>query len=92
MNDDGWLEGVPQWWWKFVLPSQEEFWRLIALGGPDTEPVADRWKQAAVSLLEALALLRGIDKGADAQGKTRLHQETIQRIQNALKAVEATRV
>ena len=63
MNDDGWPEGVPQWWWKYVLPSREEFWRLIALGGPDTEPVPDRWKEASVSLLEALALLRGIDRG-----------------------------
>jgi hypothetical protein len=87
MNEGDWVEGAPQWWWRYVLPAQEEFWRLIAYGGPDTDPTPDPWKQASISLLEAVVLVCGISRTAERDAKTRLHQEAVQKLQSASKAL-----
>ena len=62
MNDGDWVEGKPQWWWKYVFPAEEQFWASILqnqvskagqVNGPSPEP----WRKEVTAILEGLAMV-----------------------------------
>lgn len=77
MEPGDWVEGKPQWWWKYVFPARGDFWLgVIQRLGPSPDP----WKEASADILEGLAMVHGIAAVGDPQIKERLHQEAVTKI------------
>lgn len=77
IGDGDWVEGKPQWWWKYVFPSRVDFW-LQALSHMGPSP--DLWKQEIGTVLEGLTMLHVVTTINDAQAKERLHREAVSKI------------
>lgn len=77
MEDGDWVEGAPEWWWKYVFPARIDFWLGIL---QRQGPVPDPWKEATGHILEGLAMVRAVAAVDDPQIKERLHQEAVAKI------------
>jgi hypothetical protein len=94
INDGDWIEGRPQWWWKYVMPAESTFWativsqraQTVAVQGPSPDP----WKQAKTLGAEAVAMLYAAANVTDAKQRTQLLDEAAQKLGAAGKAVQQT--
>jgi hypothetical protein len=87
MNEGDWVEGAPKWWWIYVFPARNDFWRLI-LQPVKMDPSPDPWLEATTAdLLEAAVMLRAMAKVPDAGSKARVRKEVGEKIQGALQSL-----
>jgi hypothetical protein len=89
VNEGDWVEGAPQWWWKYVFPARLKFWsrmlaeRVATAGDPSPDP----WKEQVIGgLLEAAVMLSAVP-GADASVATKLKGEAKTKIALATRAI-----
>jgi hypothetical protein len=94
LSPGDWVEGEPQWWWKYVFPSKIQFWLLtlnekwakdIAKLKPQPQP----WlEEATAEILESLTMLHTATTIREEAVSQRLKGEAVAKINSALKAVK----
>ncbi len=90
INEGDWVEGEPQWWWKYVFPTRAQLWALLvadrfrAVAGPHPEP----WREQVLGdVLEAAALLQAINV-VDDEVSGRLKEEARARLSRAIDGIQ----
>jgi hypothetical protein len=86
MNNGEWVEGQPQWWWKYVFPQRSRFWLSLLSdlvderAGPQPEP----WVEELTSgVLEGLVMLQGVAHVQDEAQRISLRETALQKIRSA---------
>lgn len=88
-----WIEGEPQWWWKYVFPPKIRVWLLIlnekwAKDKNFAEPEPDPWLEGVTAeILESLTMLHTATTVREEAVSKRLKQEAVAKINSALKVV-----
>lgn len=94
VNEGDWVDGKVEWWWKYVLPPEPQFWaailaqRVQVIEGPDPQP--SPWLQAQAVGLEAVAMLQAVAKITDLNQRTSLLNEVVRRFAAAADAVKVS--
>jgi hypothetical protein len=90
LGDGDWVEGAPQWWWKYVFPSRERFWLSILtpkfsqVADPQPEP----WFQGvSAEILEGLVMLHAAATVPEEAVRVRLKEEAAQKLTQAVQAI-----
>lgn len=85
MSDAGWPEGRPQWWWKYVFPSEKQFWlSILASKFQVADPHPDPWLEAVTTdILQGLVMLQGTST-VDEADVSRLKREAVDKINLAV--------
>lgn len=92
MNEGDWIEGEPQWWWKYVFPSRERFWGSVLSDRMlkakfVSEPSPSPWfAGVAAEILEGLVMLHASDTVA-AEVSQKLQEEAVGKIMRAAEQV-----
>jgi hypothetical protein len=89
MSDGDWVEGPPQWWWKYVFPARGQFWlSILAAKLAVMDPTPDPWFQrAAADILEGLVMLHAAATVADREVSTQLQKEAAEKINQAVQTI-----
>jgi hypothetical protein len=97
INDGDWIEGKVEWWWKYVIPAESQFWAAIlaeraqrATAQLDPEPAP--WRHAQARGLEAVAMLQALHGIADPKQRNRLLAEIGERFHSAEESLNQTAV
>ena len=93
LGDGDWVEGPPQWWWKYVFPTRGRFWAamLTAKIHDAEDPIPDPWLQRVTAdILEGLAILHAAATVGDVAASARLKEEAVQKINRAVRVIGAT--
>ena len=86
LNEGDWVEGEPQWWWKYVFPARERFWLAVLSASLDPEPVP--WRQGLVAkILEGVAMLQASERVSDKAIATRLKSEALKQMGGAMESL-----
>ena len=87
LNEGDWVEGAPQWWWKYVIPNPASFWQAV-LSIVAMEPDPHPWLQRVTGgVLEGVAMLHAASR-VDEATAGRLKSEASEKIRQSLEAVE----
>ena len=90
VNEGDWVEGAPQWWWKYVFPVRVQFWSTLLaerVKRVRTDPEPHPWKEQVLGeLLEATAMLHAMS-GIDVAVDERLKGEAKTKIVLAVRAI-----
>jgi hypothetical protein len=86
LSDGDWVEGAAKWWWKYVFPARDAFWRNVVARVSDPQP--DPWKQHVGELLEAVVMLQTSAKITDHGVGQRLSKEAISKISETAAALQ----
>jgi len=95
MLDNGlFVEGKPQWWWKYVFPEKTTFWLSVLnaklaqeqkVADPDPNP----WLQELTAeILESLTMLHSSATIREEAVSQRLKEEAVTKIRSALETVK----
>ena len=93
LSEGDWVEGKPQWWWKYVFPSKIRVWLLIlnekwAKDKNFAEPEPDSWLEGLTAeILESLTMFHTATTVREEAVSQRLKQEAVAKINSALKVV-----
>ena len=93
LSEGDWVEGKPQWWWKYVFPSETRFWLLIlnenlAKDKNFAEPEPEPWLEGVTAeILESLTMLHTATTVREEPVSQRLKKEAVAKINSALKVV-----
>ncbi len=93
LGDGDWVEGKPQWWWKYVFPSPTRFWLFTLNERLEkyknfVDPEPDPWLEGVtVEILESLTMLHTAMTVREEAVSQRLKQEAVAKINSALKTV-----
>ena len=86
MANDDYVEGPPEWWWKYVFPTGERFWLTVAASlvlEPDPHP----WRRRVTGeVLEGVVMLHAAAR-ADQTAGERLTTEAVAKIHQALAGI-----
>jgi hypothetical protein len=86
LNEGDWVEGEPQWWWKYVLPASEKFWVAVLSARLDPEP--GPWRQGLVAkILEGVAMLQASERVGDKAIGARLKNEALKQMGGAMESL-----
>ena len=95
VNDGDWIEGKVEWWWKYVIPAESQFWAAILAeqaqrATTQLDPEPSPWRQAQARGLEAVAMLQALRKITDSKQQARLLAEIGERFHSAEQALHVT--
>ena len=86
LNEGDWVEGEPQWWWKYVFPAREKFWLAVLSANLGPEP--DPWRQGLVGkILEGVAMLQASERVSDKAIGARLKNEALKQMGGAMESL-----
>lgn len=93
VNDGDWVDGKVEWWWKYVLPAETQFWAAVLAQrvqvGAGQDPERAPWRQAQAAGVEAVAMLQAAANITDLKQRTELLNEVVRRFTAAANAVKA---
>ena len=90
MNERDWVEGDPQWWWKYVFPARSRLWAMLVADRfrIGAGPLPDPWREQVLGdVLEAAALLQAINV-VDEEVSARLKEEARARLSRAIDGIQ----
>jgi hypothetical protein len=89
LSDGDWIEGKVEWWWKYVIPAESQFWAAILVERVATSAGqhANPSSQAQSLGFEALAMLQAAHKISDSKERMRLLSEVGERFHAAGEAL-----
>ena len=82
MSDGDWVEGKPQWWWKYVFPAEKQFWasvlenQAVHVASPHPEP----WHQATIEIMQGVAMINATASMGKSDVSERLRAEGVAKI------------
>jgi hypothetical protein len=87
LNEGDWIDGKVEWWWKYVIPGENQFWAailaqnasVVGRQGPDPVP----WRQAIVLGFEAVAMLQAATNISDVKERAKLLSEVVEKFSTA---------
>ena len=86
MNEGDWVEGEPQWWWKYVFPARSRLW--ASLLAEHVTPHPQPWREEVLGdVLEAAVLINAAAR-ADDEVSERLKEEARAKLSRAHDAIQ----